>query len=373
MGCNIFLFGTLRHDTLREKVMGRGVAGRAAILADHAVLDLGGLPVLHPAAGQAAQGLKVELSSAELARLDLYEAVFGYQRQPVTIACDGQTVAAQLYAPAQAVSVDTARPWRVEDWAAAQAEAALAAADEVFTLAGQIGVEALRIRYPMLLAHHASRVRAGRAAQPARLRRDWGREDVISRQRMSPYAHFFGVQVDDLRFRRFDGSLGPLVRRAGFVMSDAITLLPYDPARDCVMVIEQFRYGPYLRGDANCWVLEPIAGRIDPGESPEACALREAQEEAALDLSADALIPIGNSYPSPGAVSEFLFGFVGLCDLPKTREGVAGLAFEAEDIRSHILPLDDLMALIAQGEVQNGPLIQSTYWLALHRAELRKP
>lgn len=372
MGCRIFLFGTLCHDGLRAKVMGRAVAGCAAVLAGQAVLDLGGLPVLHPAAGQAAQGLLVELGSADLARLDLYEAVFDYRRIDATVQCAGHQVAAQLYAPAQAVPPDTARPWRIGDWAASQAEAALAAADDLFALAGQIGVEALRIRYPMLLAHCASRLRAGRAAQPARLRRDWGRGDVISRQRMTPYAYFFGVQVDDLRFRRFDGSLSPLVRRAGFVMSDAITLLPYDPVRDSVMVIEQFRYGPYLRGDANCWSLEPIAGRIDPGETPEACALREAHEEAQLDLQADALISIGNSYPSPGAVSEFLFGFVGLCDLPKTREGVAGVASEAEDIRSHILPLDDLMALIAQGEVQNGPLIQSAYWLALNRAELRK-
>lgn len=373
MGCHIFLFGTLRHDALRAKVMGRGVAGRAASLADHAVLDQGGLPVLHPAAGQAAQGLLVALDNAELARLDLYEAVFDYQRIATTVQCGGQQVAAQLYAPAQAVSVDTARPWRIEEWAARLAELAIAAAEDLFALAGQIGVEALRIRYPMLLAHCASRIRAGRAAQPARLRCDRGQGDVISRQRMTPYAHFFGVQVDDLRFRRFDGSLSPLVRRAGFVMSDAITLLPYDPARDSVMVIEQFRYGPYLRGDANCWSLEPIAGRIDPGETPEACALREAQEEAQLALSGDALIPIGKSYPSPGAVSEFLFGFVGLCDLPKTREGVAGLASEAEDIRSHVIAFDELMALIAQGEVLNGPLIQSAYWLALHRAELRNP
>lgn len=187
---------------------------------------------------------------------------------------------------------------------------------------------------------------------------------------MQPYAYFFGVQVDDLTFQRFDGRASALIRRAGFVMSDAVTLLPYDPVLDLVLIIEQFRYGPYIRGDVNCWSLEPIAGRIDPGETPEEAALRETQEEARLVVRDDALMAVGAFYPSPGAISEYLYSYVALCDLSRENEGVSGLAAEAEDIRSHVIPFAQLMTLIDSGEVRNGPLIQSAYWLALNKARL---
>jgi 8-oxo-dGTP pyrophosphatase MutT (NUDIX family) len=119
-------------------------------------------------------------------------------------------------------------------------------------------------------------------------------------------------------------------------------------------------------------VLEPVAGRIDPGETPLQAALREMAEETRLRVSAGALVQISTSYPSPGAITEMLFNFVALCDLPATLEGVTGLVTEAEDIRSHVIPLDRLLAMIPTNEVQNGPLIQSAYWLALNRARLRE-
>jgi len=123
------------------------------------------------------------------------------------------------------------------------------------------------------------------------------------------------------------------------------------------------------RGDANPWSLEPIAGRIDPAESPEAAARRETREEAGLELAA--LLAIGAHYPSPGAVTEFLFSYIGLAELTAAEEGVRGLSSEAEDIRAHVIPFDRLMALVDSGEVQNGPLLLSAHWLARHRDRLR--
>lgn len=100
------------------------------------------------------------------------------------------------------------------------------------------------------------------------LRRRAGPEDVQVQTRTEPYAGFFAVEVQDLRFRRFDGTVSAPVNRAGFVSGDAVTVMPYDPVRDRVLLIEQFRFGPHLRGDVNPWQLEVIAGRIDAGETP---------------------------------------------------------------------------------------------------------
>ena len=98
---------------------------------------------------------------------------------------------------------------------------------------------------------------------------------------------------------------------------------PYDPVRDTVMLVEQFRFGPHARGDARSWSLEPIAGRIDPFETPEVAVRREAAEEARLSLHA--LHRIGRYYVSPGAVTEYLITYVGIANLPASAEGVSGL------------------------------------------------
>jgi ADP-ribose pyrophosphatase len=124
----------------------------------------------------------------------------------------------------------------------------------------------------------------------------------------------------DLSHRRFDGGMSPLITREIFISGDAVTVLPYDPVRDRVLLIEQFRTGALGRGDPLPWQLEAIAGRIDPGEAPEDAARREAVEEAGLMLGR--LEPVAEYYPSPGAMTEYIYSYVALCDLP---DGVAGV------------------------------------------------
>ena len=201
------------------------------------------------------------------------------------------------------------------------------------------------------------------------MRRATAPGDVEVTRHTEPYAQFFSVEEFDLRHRRFDGTMSEPMRRAVFVSGDAATVLPYDPVRDRVMLIEQFRAGPFGRGDPQPWMLEPIAGRIDPGETPEAAARREAVEEAGLTLGA--LVKVGQYYPSPGMLAEYLYSFVGLADLPDGSAGLGGLAEEHEDIRAHLVSFDRLMALVDSGEVQIAPLLVTIYWLAANRARLR--
>jgi ADP-ribose pyrophosphatase len=212
------------------------------------------------------------------------------------------------------------------------------------------------------------RARAAQSA-PATVRHLPAPGDVVTLTQTEAYAKFFAVEECDLRFRRFDGTLSDPVNRAGFVSGDAVTVLPYDPARDRVLLIEQFRVGPHLRGDANPWQLEAIAGRIDPGETPETTAIREAQEEAGITISR--LLPIAGYYPTPGAVTEFLYSYLALVDLPDSAIGTFGLATESEDIRVHLVSFDYLMQLCATCEVGNAPTLLSAFWLAGQRAALR--
>jgi ADP-ribose pyrophosphatase len=193
------------------------------------------------------------------------------------------------------------------------------------------------------------------------------RDDVEISEREVCFSGFYQLDRLQLRHRQFAGGMGPLLSRELFVRRDAVCVLPYDPQRDCVVLIEQFRIGA-LDKSASPWLLELVAGLIDDGEQPEQVALREAVEEA--DLALTSLWPITQYYPSPGGSDERVHLFVGRCD-SQGAGGVHGLAEEGEDIRVHVWPLEDALDAVKDGRIDNAASIIALQWLALNRAEVR--
>ena len=231
---------------------------------------------------------------------------------------------------------------------------------------GRLSAEVVARRLPSLRVEAASRIRAA-GAPVAGLRTATG--EVQAGPPDPAHAGFFSVNIHQLRHRRFDGGQSDLLTREVFVVGDAVTVLPYDPLRDRVLLIEQFRMGPFGRGDPLPWQLEAIAGRIDPGETPEAAARREAVEEAGLVLGR--LEKVAEYYPTPGAVAEYLYSYVALCDLPDGVAGVFGAEDEGEDIKGHLLSFDRLVEVMAAGEIGNAPLLLTVLWLQRERSRLR--
>lgn len=367
---SFFFYGTLCHAPLLATVLGRPVTGRAAVLPDHAIhwAKGGAFPLIQQHLGAEASGLLLEnLTEAEVARLDHYEGGFGYLTRDLAVQAGSTTVTARVYFPKPGLW-QPAAPWSLADWVASYAPAALATATEFMALMGKVPAAELASRYGVMLTRGAAQVRA-QTSSPATLRRTARPDDVVIEARRFPYAKFFAVEEWQVGWRQFDGTMGSPAERAVFVMADAVTVLPYDPLRDRVLLIEQFRAGPLARGDVAAWQLEAVAGRIDPGETPEQAARREALEEAGLTL--DALIPVATYYPSPGAITEYLYSYVALVDLPDGSAGVFGLPEEAEDIRGHLIPFDRMMDLVASGEIANAPLILTALWLQRERARLR--
>lgn len=184
------------------------------------------------------------------------------------------------------------------------------------------------------------------------------------------HAHygFFATKVSDFSFPRFDGGMSGTIRREVFHTPHAALVLPYDPVRDEVVLIEQFRLPPTASG-ISPWVLEPAAGLIDPGETPEETARRECLEEARLELKE--LLPLPPSMPSPGNMTSIFYPFVALCDLSDYTPQIAGLASESEDIRSSVFAFDQAMQMLRDGHINVTPLVVLLLWLAQERASLR--
>lgn len=366
-----FFYGTLCHAPLLRVVLGRDAALTPAVLAGHAVHWAEGqsFPVIREEAGRSARGLLTEeLSREEAARLDFYEGGFAYGVREVEVEAGGARVTARVYLPEREWPAGVA--WNLADWQRDWGEIVTEAACDFMALRGLRPPEEILARYPQMLVRAASRLRAAPGG-PATLRRAAAPGDVRIQAWRQPYARYFAVEDMDLSFRRFDGSMSEAVNRSVWVTGDAATVLPYDPARDVVLLVEQFRPGPFARGDAQPWLLEPVAGRIDPGETPEQAIRREAREEAGIELGA--LIPIAGYYPSPAGNSEYLFSYIGLADLPEAGPGrTFGVAGEHEDIRVHVIPFQRLMQLVEGGEAENGPLLLSALFLAGRRDALRR-
>jgi ADP-ribose pyrophosphatase len=367
---NLFIYGTLCHLPLLREVLGRDADTAAATLADYAVYWAHGqdFPMIEPLAGGSALGLMVRgLDADDLARIDFYTAGFSVQAHHLPVQTDVGFETALVYFP-DAVVWTPGRPWVLADWAAKWGETVVATASDVMALHGVSDATAIAARRTAMRVRGASRVRAA-VPSAATLRRSMAAGDVEVAARHYPYANYFAVEEYDLSFRRFDGTMSPVVNRATYISGDAVTVLPYDPVRDRVLLVEQFRAGPYARGDANPWQMEAIAGRIDPGETPEEAARREGFEEAGLQLGD--LLPVAGYYPTPAGKTEFLYSFVALADLPDGVAGVFGVEGEAEDIRGHLVSFDRLMELVASGEAANAPLILTALWLQRERVLLR--
>lgn len=365
-----FFYGTLCHEPLLERVLGHKVQGRPAVLADHAVhwAETGPYPMLCPEAGKSAPGLLLDdLTASDRERLDFYEGGFDYTTRDILVRADGTEVGAHVYFPASGAACH-GPVWQLSDWVDRYGEAALMTAQEVMALMGKAPATEVAARYGAMLVRGASAVRARRLPK-ATVRRAAGPDDVQVAGRNLAYAQFFAVEEWQVAWRQFDGAMNDPVERAVFVSCDAVTVLPYDPVRDRVLLIEQFRAGPMARGDKGAWQLEAIAGRIDAGETPEQAGRREAVEEAGLILGP--LLPVAEYYPSPGIMTEYLYSYIGLVDLPDGSAGVFGQKDEAENIRGHLISLDRMMDLVATGEIANSPLILTALWLQRERERIR--
>ena len=368
----LVLTGPLAWPPLLRAILGRDATEdcNPAVVPDAAITGQDQcFPPLVPVAGARTDAmLLADAAGDAFERLSFFASSLGLSPVPRHVETDTGRMAALAF-----MTEGTMQPpmpgWEVEGWAARWGAIAGAAAAEIMEHFGKADPHALTARMPMILSRAAARAAAATAPAPAQMRRDNGAAQVEEDSCHASHDGFFLTRVCELRQPTFAGGLSPTLTREVFVATDAALVLPYDPVRDRLLLVEQFRMGPYERGDPRPFVLEPVAGHVDAGEAPEDAARREAQEEAGLTLRA--LEHISSHYCSPGCSTEFFHCYLGLVDLTQAGPGQGGLAEEHEDIRTHVLDFDRAMALIGTGEINIGPLVLMLLWLQRERARLR--
>ncbi len=126
---------------------------------------------------------------------------------------------------------------------------------------------------------------------------------------------------------------------------------------DHVLLIRQYRHA------AGGTILEIPAGKLEPGEAPELCAVRELEEETGK--RAGRTVALGSILTTPGFTDEriHLFAAFDLEDVPA--------ALEADEIIEQApMTLDRALALIWSGELTDAKSIVALLHAARHMGRL---
>ena len=189
---------------------------------------------------------------------------------------------------------------------------------------------------------------------------------VVVLERGIAYDGYFKIICYRLRHQLFAGAMSRELAREAFERGHAVAVLPFDPERSQVVLIEQFRIGALGVIDEP-WLLEPVAGIIEEGESAPEVARREAVEEAGLELLD--LVPACTYFASPGGSTETCRVFIGRVDAARAG-GIFGRAEEGEDIKVHVLSLEAALEGLDDGRIHAVSTVVALQWLALHRAAI---
>jgi len=190
--------------------------------------------------------------------------------------------------------------------------------------------------------------------------------DVIARETV--FQGYFRIDRYRLRHRTFAGGWSRELVREVFERGHAVVVLLYDPDRDAVALIEQFRPGAYAAG-WHPWLIECVAGIIEEGEHPDDVARRETSEEAGAEP--DAMIHVGNYLTTAGGSSETCRLYCARID-SRTISGVHGLEAEGEDIRTHVVTTDAALAMVRDGRINNAMAVLALQWLVLEKDRIRR-
>lgn len=158
------------------------------------------------------------------------------------------------------------------------------------------------------------------------------------------------VTVD---YQKKDGNWDTQYREV-YDRGNGAAILLYDTRKATVILTKQFRLPTYLNGNKTGILIEACAGVLDD-ENPEACIIRETEEETGYRIHE--VRKVFEAYMSPGAVTEILHFFVGEYDPSMKVSCGGGLDTEHEEIDIIEIPFEQAYLMIETGEIKDAKTI----------------
>lgn len=370
---DIFVFGTLKSETLRTIVLGRGLAPIDVCTASIKGFCVywakeGPFPVMVPQESSEAHGLVLKnLSDVDVERLNYYELGFDYVLSPTSVETNVGPAEVSAYFCNNS-DMATKKLWSYDDWLSDHSEIQYIAAKEFLDFFGTKYSDTAQAMYNRIFKR--AEVYANEATSLGNVieKGPESSPNIQVENIQREYLGFFALNQISLKYSQFDGDISELKNRVILMGSEASLILPYDPILDKVLLVEQFRIGPFCRGDRTPWVFEPVAGIIEVGETPEEAAKREVFEEAGIEV--DQLVKIGSGYPNPGEATSYFYNYIAIVDLSEYSPGIYGAKNEGEDIRTHVADFNTVLNWSVSNKLRVLPLNTMVLWLALNKLKL---
>ena len=175
------------------------------------------------------------------------------------------------------------------------------------------------------------------------------------------YSGFFSLNKYEIIHKKHNGEWTSNVEREIFSGAHVSTLLPYDPIKKEIILIQQFRAGVLSRYDEN-YLLEIVAGIIDEGENPEETAIRECYEETGCEVKE--IRPIQSYFPAPGSSESYYHIYLGEIQA-FDGERIRGLEKENEDILVKSFKVDEVRQMLKEKKIINGLTLVALQWFFL--------
>lgn len=145
----------------------------------------------------------------------------------------------------------------------------------------------------------------------------------------------------------------PITQRLEFLdRKDSVGVLIYHEDQKLFTWVEQFRIGLATKAERqeDAYSIEPVAGMIEPGQTPKDAALREAVEET--DCAIKELTPVSSFFMCPGISNERMHLFIATTS-GQVLADLGGLEEEREQIKVHHWTFEQTNEAFKSGRLNN--------------------
>jgi ADP-ribose pyrophosphatase len=163
----------------------------------------------------------------------------------------------------------------------------------------------------------------------------------------------------EVRYEKPDGRLSSPVQRLSVERGDSVAVLVWVKDVDELVFVRQFRY-PLFRHQEP-WLIEIVAGSIDPDEIAEQAAVRELKEE--VGVVGTKITQIAEFFGSPGSLSEKITIYFAALDSRMTDLKIGGLP--GEDLEILTSPVTEVYRNFLQGKFHDGKTAVALGWFFL--------
>ncbi|HCM6910043.1 TPA: GDP-mannose pyrophosphatase NudK [Klebsiella aerogenes] len=163
--------------------------------------------------------------------------------------------------------------------------------------------------------------------------------------------NYFQLRNMTYELTRRDGSV-VRHKREVYDRGNGATVLLYNPNKQSVVLVRQFRVATWVNGNPDGMLIETCAGLLD-NDAPEVCIRKEAIEETGYQVGEAR--KVFELYMSPGGVTELIHFFI--AEYSEAQRANRGGGVDDEDIEVLELPFVRALEMVASGEIQDGKAV----------------